>query len=72
MNAAAGTDRHLSPEGFADYLAAEVPVVLPIVGSPSVAIFIDPVRGQGSDFERRSQATLLSPSVHWRTCIWRL
>jgi len=35
-------DRHLSAEGFAEYLAADVPVVLPIPGDPRVALFIDP------------------------------
>jgi hypothetical protein len=44
MNAAAGTDRHLSPQGFAEYLSVDVPVVLPLAGTPPVAIFIDPGR----------------------------
>lgn len=42
MNASAsGTERHLSPQGFADYLAADVPVLLPIAGHPAVVIFVD-------------------------------
>jgi hypothetical protein len=37
-------DRHLSPQGFAEYLAADVPVVVPVPGEPAVSIFIDPGR----------------------------
>lgn len=43
MIASSQPDRHLSPQGFADYLAADVPVVLPVAGQPAVSIFIDPV-----------------------------
>jgi hypothetical protein len=38
------TDRHLSAKGFADYLAADIPVVIPVSGDPAVSIFIDPIR----------------------------
>jgi hypothetical protein len=40
------TDRHLSTQGFADYLAADVPVTLPLGGDPPVTIFIDPAKGR--------------------------
>jgi Putative PD-(D/E)XK family member, (DUF4420) len=38
------TQRHVSAQGFADYLAANVPVVLPLAGEPAVTIFIDPTK----------------------------
>jgi hypothetical protein len=37
-------DRHLSPGGFADYLEAAVPAVIPVPGEPSVVIFVDPLK----------------------------
>jgi hypothetical protein len=38
------TQRHVGAQGFADYLAADVPVVLPLAGEPAVTIFIDPTK----------------------------
>jgi hypothetical protein len=44
MKASSHPERHLSAQGFSDYLTAAVPVVFPVPGDPTVSIFIDPDR----------------------------
>jgi hypothetical protein len=39
-------DRHLSPQGLAEYIAANVPTLLSLKGSPPVTMFIDPPKGR--------------------------
>jgi len=46
MSESEESERHLSAQGFADYIAAAVPVVLPVPGQPPVSIFIDPVKAR--------------------------
>lgn len=41
----APSERHLRPEGLVEYLAADVPTVVPIEGQPAVMLAIDPVGG---------------------------
>jgi hypothetical protein len=36
------SERHLSTQGLAEYLAADVPAVLPVTGEPPILLFIDP------------------------------
>lgn len=42
MTAPRPSDRHLRPEGMAEYLAAGVPALVPIAGDPSVFLVVDP------------------------------
>ncbi|RLP94965.1 PD-(D/E)XK motif protein [Micromonospora sp. CV4] len=45
MTSAANVDRrHVSVESFVRYLASEVPVVLPIRGTPAVSVFVRPAK----------------------------
>lgn len=46
MTASSQPERHLSAEGFADYVAAVVPVVFAVPGKPAVSMFIDPEHGR--------------------------
>lgn len=42
MSSPRPSDRHLRPEGLAEYLAAGVPALVPIAGDPGVFLVVDP------------------------------
>jgi hypothetical protein len=63
-------ERHLSAEGFDQYLRQNVPLEYPIDGEPRLVVFIDPARPAiGLRIPHRARAPL--PQIGWEHIRWR-
>src|SRR5262249_48510664 len=79
MTSAGDSRRHLSPDGFQEYLRAGAPSVIKIEGSPSVYLAIDPSLSKlalRTPLQRQSVPDLSAyqhisaAAVHWNDAQW--